>query len=95
MMFSDPIENKNPLPELMTIFYRKKTGEIKEIISDACDMSVFGAEQEDYELIWDYIIVEYDDYLRFNINQFIVDIENKELCMKSNNVTNNYRVLYN
>ena len=93
MMFSDPIENNNTLPELMTIFYRKKTGEIKEIISDACDMRVFGAEREDYELIWDYIVVEYDDYLRYNINQFIVDTENKELCMKSNKVTNNYRVL--
>ena len=65
MMFSDPIETNNPLPELMTIFYRKKTGEIKEIISDACDMGVFGAEREDYELIWDYIIVEYDDDSRF------------------------------
>ena len=30
MMFSEPIENSNQLPELMTIFYRKKTGEIKE-----------------------------------------------------------------
>lgn len=67
----------------MTIYYRKKTGEIKEFISGECDMSVFGAEQEDYELIWDFIVVEMDDYVRNNRQLFNVDLETKELFFVS------------
>ena len=63
----------------MTIYYRKKTGEIKEFMSGECNMSVFGAEQEDYELIWDFIVVELDDYVRNNRQLFSVDLETKEL----------------
>ena len=63
----------------MTIYYRKKTGEIKELMSGECDMSVFGAEQEDYELIWDFTVVELDDYVRNNRQLFSVDLETKEL----------------
>lgn len=66
-------------PETMTIYYRLKTGEIKMMMSDTCDMSVFGEEQEDYELIWDFIVIEMDEYVRNNRNQFSVDIETKEL----------------
>ena len=66
-------------PETMTIYYRKKTGEIKMMMSDTCDMSVFGEEQEDYELIWDFIVVELDDYVRNNRQLFSVDLETKEL----------------
>lgn len=63
----------------MTIYYRKKTGEIKEFMSGECDMSVFGVEQEDYELIWDYIHIEMDEMVRNNRSQFSVDVETKEL----------------
>lgn len=66
-------------PETMTIYYRKKTGEIKMMMSDTCDMSVFGEEQEDYAQIWDYIHVEMDEMVRNNRSQFSVDVEKKEL----------------
>lgn len=66
-------------PETMTIYYRKKTGEIKMMMSDTCDMSVFGEEQEDYAQIWDYIHIEIDEVVRNNRSQFSVDVETKEL----------------
>lgn len=73
------IQWASPYSDLMTIYYRKKTGEIKMMMSDTCDMSVFGEEQEDYEQIWDYIVIEMDEMVRDNRNQFSVDIETKEL----------------
>ena len=74
-----PIPDGQIYDDKMTIYYRKKTGEIKELMSGECDMSVFGAEQEDYELIWDFIVVEIDDYVRNNRQLFSVDLETKEL----------------
>ena len=79
LVTAEEIKDAVPYPEVMTIYYRKKTGEIKELMSDACDMSVFGAEQEDYELIWDFTVVELDDYVRNNRQLFSVDLETKEL----------------
>lgn len=76
----------------MTIYYRKKTGEIKEFISGECDMSVFGAEQEDYELIWDYIVVDIDDYVRNNRQLFNVDLETKELIFVSSELSTKYKL---
>lgn len=75
----------------MTIYYRKKTGEIKEFISGECDMSVFGAEEEDYALIWDFIVVEIDDYVRNNRHLFNVDIETKELIYMPSTITTKYK----
>jgi hypothetical protein len=78
-------------PETMTIYYRKKTGEIKMMMSDTCDMSVFGEEQEDYELIWDFTVVELDDYVRNNRQLFSVDLETKELIFVPSVVTTKYK----
>lgn len=76
--------------EYMTIYYRKVNGEIKSIMSDACDMSAFGEEQEDYELIWDYIVLPVDEYVRFNLTQFYVDLESKTLKLKDNSTLSKY-----
>lgn len=76
----------------MTIYYRKKTGEIKEFMSGECDMSVFGVEQEDYELIWDYIHIEMDEMVRNNRSQFSVDVETKELIYTPLVDTSKYRM---
>ena len=76
----------------MTIYYRKKTGEIKEFMSGECDMSVFGVEQEDYELIWDYIHIEMDEMVRNNRSQFSVDVETKELIYTPLIDTSKYRM---
>ncbi len=79
-------------PETMTIYYRKKTGEIKMMMSDTCDMSVFGEEQEDYELIWDYIHLPVDDTVRSHREQFSVDVETKELIYTPLVDTSKYRM---
>lgn len=81
-----------PYDNLMTIFYRKKTGEIKTMMSGSCDMNVFGDEAEDYELIWDYVVIEYDEMIRNNPNQFIVDVETKELIYTPLIDTSKYRM---
>ena len=80
------------VPDKMTIYYRKKTGEIKEFMSGECDMSVFGVEQEDYELIWDYIVVDIDDYVRNNRQLFNVDLETKELIFVSSELSTKYKL---
>ena len=86
-----PIPDGQIYDDKMTIYYRKKTGKIKEFMSGECDMSVFGAEQEDYELIWDFIVVEIDDYVRNNRQLFSVDLETKELIYTPMVNTTKYR----
>ncbi len=63
----------------MTIYYRKATGAIKQVAGGIQDMSVFGDEESDYTLIWDFIIAPRDENVRDNMNQFTVDLETKEL----------------
>lgn len=70
------------MEEKMTLFYRKRTGEIASYCTGIQDMSYFGDNQEDYELIWDYIVVNRDDYVLNNTSQFKVNIETKQLEMK-------------
>ena len=87
-----PIPDGQIYDDKMTIYYRKKTGEIKEFISDKCDMSVFGNEQEDYELIWDYIHIEVDETVKNNRQQFIIDLETKELIYTPLVAATKYRI---
>ena len=87
-----PIPDGQIYDDKMTIYYRKKTGEIKEFMSGECDMSVFGVEQEDYELIWDYIHIEMDEMVRNNRSQFSVDLETKELIYTPLVDTSKYRM---
>ena len=87
-----PIPDGQIYDDKMTIYYRKKTGEIKEFMSGECDMSVFGVEQEDYELIWDYIHIEMDEMVRNNRSQFSVDVETKELIYTPLIDTSKYRM---
>lgn len=75
----------------MTVFYRKKTGDIKQVSTGIQDMSVFGDEKEDYEQIWDCVVVEKDEYVLMNTNQFLVDLETKELIYTPLIDTSKYR----
>ena len=82
------------MDEFMTIYYRKANGEIKSIMSGSCDMNVFGDEKEDYILIWDYIVVPYDEYVRFNWKQFKVNLENKSLVYVAPSSVVKYETVY-
>lgn len=58
----------------LTIFYNKRTGSIKELCGGEQDMNWFGDEAQDYELIFDYLIVDYDPYILQNyMNMEVVD----------------------
>lgn len=50
----------------LTIFYNKRTGVVKELCSGEQDMDWFGDEKQDYELIFDYIIVDFDAFILEN-----------------------------
>ena len=56
--------------EQMTIFYNKRTGGIKELCSGIQTMDWFGAEKEDYEQIFDFLVVDLDQYVLNNFIQF-------------------------
>lgn len=58
--------------EQMTIFYNKRTGSIKELCSGIQTMDWFGAEKEDYEQIFDCLVVDLDQYVLSNFTQFEV-----------------------
>ena len=44
----------------LTLFYNRRTGDIKEYCTGEQDMSWFGDEKQDYEIIFDYLIIDYD-----------------------------------
>jgi hypothetical protein len=67
----------------MTLFFSKKTGEITQYITGISDMNFFGVNKNDFEIIWDYIVVEKDDYVIKNLNKFFIN-GNKELKIKEN-----------
>lgn len=59
----------------MTLFFSKRTGEIKGYVTGISNMDYYGNDKEDYSIIFDYIIVDLDDYVLNNINQFEVKDE--------------------
>lgn len=63
----------------MTIFFRKKDGEIKGYASGIQDMGFYGDDEEDFSLIWDYVVLEKDLKVLNNLNKFKINVETKEL----------------
>jgi hypothetical protein len=66
----------------MTIFFNKRTGGIKIIAPGIQTMNVFGEEKQDYELIYDFIELEFDRYVLENSGSFYID-ESKELKLRN------------
>ena len=67
----------------MTIFYYKSDGNIYSYCTGISDMSSFGSRQSDYELIIDYVVLPRDNTVITFLNRFYVDINTKELKLKS------------
>lgn len=64
-----------PIPsssDLMTIYFTKRTGSITDMCSGASDMSLYGEEAEDYAIIFDYVVLPWDNFVFSNPHQFIV-----------------------
>lgn len=72
----------------LTIFYNKRTGSIKELCGGKQNMNWFGEEAKDYELIFDYLIVDYDPYILENyMNMKVI---NDEVKIIQNDVPEKY-----
>ena len=76
----------------MLIVYVKRTGIIKNVCSgDLQSMAVmFGAEAEDYALIWDEITIPEDDNVVRNKDNYRVNVVTRQLEMLP--ITNPYPI---
>lgn len=75
----------------MTIVYSKTTGEIKGLYTGIQEITtLYGAEGEDYAIIWDRLVVEKDDYVLNNIKQFKIDTVLKKLLLKDASTISKY-----
>ena len=72
----------------MTVFYNKRTGSIKALVSGEQNMSMYGNEQEDYEQIYDFIVVPMDEYVFNNHNSF--EVTNGALKIKQMAIPEKY-----
>lgn len=72
----------------MTIYYRKANGEIRYAIAGIQSMELFGDEKEDYELIWDFIVLPRDEYVMKNKDKFIINLDTEQVMIKEEEVLN-------
>lgn len=64
--------------EQMTLFYSKRTKEIKAYTGGEIDFGYFGDDQEDMEIIYDRLVMELDEFVLDNTEKFkVVDSELK------------------
>lgn len=58
----------------MTLFFSRQSGEIKASCGGIQDMNFFAENKIDYEIIYNYVVMDKDEYVLNNINKFkIVD----------------------
>lgn len=74
---------EEPEKPVMTIYFNKRTGTITDLCTGENDMNWYGDEKEDYALIFDYVVVEYDAYVFTNHTQFKVIDGEVKLCSQS------------
>lgn len=73
----------------MTIFFNKRTGNIYAVSPGTQTMDVFGDSKQDYELIYDFIELEFDSYVLSNSGLFYVN-GNKELKFRESTNLSKY-----
>lgn len=66
----------------ITLFYSKRTGEIQTFCTGVQDMNFFGENKIDYETIWDFVVIDYNDKILNNRDMFCVDLNSKTLKLK-------------
>lgn len=72
----------------MTIYYKKRNGDIVSILSGIQDMNMFNDDKEDYSLIWDYNVFEFDQYVFDNHNNF--NIIDRQIKLKNDTILDKY-----
>lgn len=65
--------NIEEMQSKMTLFYSKQTKEIKCMATGIQDMDYFGEDKIDFEVIYDYLVIDKDDYIFDNIHLFKVE----------------------
>ena len=68
----------------MTVFYMKSDGSIVNFSTGIQDMNFYGEHKEDYSKIYDFIVVDFDDYVMNNLKDFYVNTEENKLKLKQN-----------
>lgn len=74
------------MPTKMTIFFQKNTGNIKCIAdweTTINDYFVEEGDKLDYALIWDTLIIDYNETVFNNYAIFRVDSQNNTLVLKN------------
>lgn len=66
----------------ITLFYSKRTGEIQTFCTGIQDMNFFGDNKVDYEIIWDFIVIDYNDKILNNKDMFIIDTNTTQIKLK-------------
>ena len=66
----------------ITLFYSKRTGEIQTFCTGVQDMNFFGENKIDYEIIWDFVVIDYNDKILNNKDMFIIDTNTKQIKLK-------------
>lgn len=56
----------------MTIFFRKSTGDLTDVIQDEQTMDMYGDLKADYELIYSFVVVDFDEYVMKNSRLFCI-----------------------
>ena len=74
----------------ITLFYSLATGKIKQYCTGVQNMDYFGEDKNDYN--YGVLVVENDSYITKNIDKFIV--ENGELVIVPQTISNKYRIKY-
>lgn len=74
----EPPEEEPPpggpiIDDEMTLFYSKRTGDIKNFVTGESDMGFYGDDEPDFAEIWDYVILPRDDYVLNNFLQFKIE----------------------
>lgn len=56
----------------MTLYYSKSTGDIKRYCTGINNMDFFGEDTTDFNIIYNFLVVDKDRYVLDNLNKFII-----------------------
>lgn len=76
--------------KVMTIFYSKQDGRIVASATGKQDIEFFGKEANDFSIIYDYVVVEKDEYILDNADKFKIEEGQIVLRPEEMNVLNKY-----
>ena len=66
------VHSLTDMESAMTIFYSKRTGAIITFATGIQSMKFFAENEEDFILIYDFIVANKDQYVLDNIEKFVI-----------------------